>query len=256
MLDILRTRYTPDSLPYHLIAPSMPGYTFSTPPSINKDFDLGDIARLFNKLATTALNFPSYVVQGGDIGSKVGRVMAAEHPACQAVHINFCIMPPPANVDPSDVSALEKNGLKRASEFHRLGSAYALEHATAPSTIAFAISSNPISLLAWIGEKFLAWTDASTRPSLDTILESVSLYWFTSSFSTTIYPYRHLFTPGVTGAHENPKWYVHKPMGFSWFPKELAPIPRAWVATTGNLVFHREHDKVGANADFFRDKQY
>jgi microsomal epoxide hydrolase len=34
-------------------------------------------------------------------------------------------------------------------------------------------------------------------------------------------------------------------MGYSWFPKELAPIPRSWAATTGNLVFYREHDKGG-----------
>jgi microsomal epoxide hydrolase len=34
-------------------------------------------------------------------------------------------------------------------------------------------------------------------------------------------------------------------MGYSWFPKELAPIPRSWANTTGNLVFYREHDKGG-----------
>lgn len=56
---------------------------------------------------------------------------------------------------------------------------------------------------------------------------------------------RQLFTPGVIGAHENPDWYINKPFGFSWFPKELAPIPRKWVATTGNLVFYREHEHGG-----------
>lgn len=243
MLDILRTTYSAADLPYHLIAPSMPGYTFSSPPPINTDFDLSDIARIFNKLAIECLGFASYVVQGGDIGSKVARVLAAEHDQCHAAHINFCIMPKPASAS-TNISELEEEGLRRAEEFHRTGSAYALEHATKPSTIAFAIGSNPVSLLAWIGEKFLDWTDET--PSIDTILESVSLYWLTDTFATTIYPYRHLFTPGVVGAHENPKWYVRKPLGFSWFPKELAPIPRAWVETTGNLVFHRKHTKVGA----------
>ena len=223
----------------------MPGYAFSSPPPIDKDFNLSDIARIFNKLITECLGFTSYVVQGGDIGSKVARVLAAEHEQCHAAHINFCIMPKPASVR-GGISKLEQDGLARAEEFHRIGSAYALEHATKPSTIAFAIDSNPVSLLAWIGEKFLDWTDET--PPIDTILESVSLYWLTNTFATTIYPYRHLFTPGVVGAHENPNWYVHKPLGFSWFPKELAPIPRAWVQTTGNLVFHREHNKVRAIA--------
>ncbi|KPI34365.1 putative epoxide hydrolase [Cyphellophora attinorum] len=244
MLDILRNRYSEQDLPYHLIAPSMPGYAFSSPPPTDKDFYLSDIARLFNKLATESLGFRTYIVQGGDIGSKVGRVMAAEHKACQAVHMNFCIMPKPATLRPGAViSEQEQIGLKRADAFHRLGSAYALEHATKPSTIALVVGSNPVSLLAWIGEKFVDWTDET--PDIDTILESISLYWFTDTFATTLYPYRHLFTPGVIGAHEDPKWYVHKPMGFSWFPKELAPIPRAWVETTGDLVFHREHQKGG-----------
>jgi microsomal epoxide hydrolase len=34
-------------------------------------------------------------------------------------------------------------------------------------------------------------------------------------------------------------------MGFSWFPKEIGAVPRAWIETTGNLVFFREHEKGG-----------
>ena len=41
-----------------------------------------------------------------------------------------------------------------------------------------------------IGEKFLDWTDED--PSIELILESVSLYWLTGCFSTTIYPYRQV----------------------------------------------------------------
>lgn len=94
-----------------------------------------------------------------------------------------------------------------------------------------------------ISEKFLAWTD--TAPSTDEILSNVTLYWLTNTFSTSIYPYRQLFTPGAIGAHENPEWYLNKPLGFSFFPKELAPIPRSWVATTGDLVWYKEHHSGG-----------
>ena len=34
-------------------------------------------------------------------------------------------------------------------------------------------------------------------------------------------------------------------MGYSWFPKEIAPMPKAWVATTGNLVWYKQHDSGG-----------
>lgn len=52
------------------------------------------------------------------------------------------------------------------------------------------------------------------------------------------------FTSGNVGTHEDPKSHINKPFGFSWFPKELAPTPRSWAATTGNLVFYRQHDAV------------
>lgn len=43
---------------------------------------------------------------------------------------------------------------------------------------------------------------------------------------------------------EDPRWYIRKPFGFSYYPKELVPTPRAWVETTGNLVFWQAHEKV------------
>ena len=183
-------------------------------------------------------------------------------------------MPEPEGIDPKNVTAEEKEGLFRASEFNRIGSSYALEHATKPSTIGLVLATNPLALLIWyvnlylwhdfthyhrIGEKFLDWTDIT--PPLDTILESVTLYWLTETFPSSIYPYRQvinrqplslwdlltlhqLFTPGNVGAHENPVWHIKKPLGFSWFPKEIAPIPQSWVKKTGNLVFHRHHSHV------------
>lgn len=39
-------------------------------------------------------------------------------------------------------------------------------------------------------------------------------------------------------------YYVDKPMGVSSFPKELAVSPESWLASQGNLVFYRRHDKV------------
>ena len=138
----------------------------------------------------------------------------------------------------------EKKGLERAAQFKRLESAYALFHATKPATIGYVLASNPLALLAWIGEKFLDWTDKDLP--LDDVLEAVSLYWLTGTFPTSIYPYRQLFTPGVIGAHENPDWKINptKPFGYSYFPMEISPTPRSWVATTGNLVFHRQHHSV------------
>jgi microsomal epoxide hydrolase len=89
----------------------------------------------------------AYVVQGGDIGSKVARVLAAGHEACKVVHLNFGIMPEPAGADSSLFTPAEKIGRQRAEDFISTGSAYALLHATRPSTISFGLASNPFPSL-------------------------------------------------------------------------------------------------------------
>lgn len=86
ILSLIKGRYTPSTLPYHFVVPSLPGYAFSSPPPINKDFRIEDIARVANQLMLDLGFGNGYVVQGGDIGSKVGRVLAAEHDACRAIH--------------------------------------------------------------------------------------------------------------------------------------------------------------------------
>lgn len=102
-----------------------------------------------------------------------------------------------------------------------------------------------IFLTQRIGEKFYTWTDAP--PSTNTILESVSLYWLTSTFPTSIYTYRRGLGPRADKItfHAQPENYVRKPFGFSWFPQELMPVPKAWAATTGNLVWHKQHSSGG-----------
>lgn len=182
-----------------------------------------------------------YVAQGGDLGSKLARILAVKYPEAKAVHLNYCYMQKPDDISTDGYSAAETEGLKRSETFAAMGSGYGLEHATKPSTIGLALTSSPLALLSWIGEKFLDWSDET--PSLDEILKSVSLYWLTECFATTIYPYRERFT-GQPGAG-NPKFYISKPMAFSWFPKEIGAVPRAWIETTGHLVYFQEHKRGG-----------
>ncbi|KAF5574202.1 hypothetical protein FPCIR_13699 [Fusarium pseudocircinatum] len=40
-------------------------------------------------------------------------------------------------------------------------------------------------------------------------------------FSTSLWPYRQLFTPGNIGAHENPMWHINKPLGMSGKLKDI-----------------------------------
>ena len=50
ILSILNDKYKSDTLPRHFIVPSLLVYAFSSPPPLNRIFDLQDVARLLNRL--------------------------------------------------------------------------------------------------------------------------------------------------------------------------------------------------------------
>lgn len=86
MSQLFKQKYSPDTLPYHIIVPSLPGFTLSNMPLLNQDFSQVDAARVLNRLMVD-LGFRSgYVAQGGDIGSRVARVLGVNHPECKGEH--------------------------------------------------------------------------------------------------------------------------------------------------------------------------
>jgi len=46
-----------------------------------------------------------------------------------------------------------------------------------------------------------------------------------------------------------------KPMGYSWFPKDLTPVPISWVATSGNMVWFKRHEQGGHFAAMERPEE-
>lgn len=86
VLDLLRTKYTAETLPFHAIVPSLPGYTLSSGPPTGQDFTCVDAARILNQLMID-LGFGSgYIAQGGDVGYLLCRQMSVQHDECKAIH--------------------------------------------------------------------------------------------------------------------------------------------------------------------------
>jgi len=48
-----------------------------------------------------------------------------------------------------ELTDFEKKALGRAAKWRESGMAYAMEHASRPSTIGLVLSSSPLALLAW-----------------------------------------------------------------------------------------------------------
>ncbi|KAH8891525.1 alpha/beta-hydrolase [Thozetella sp. PMI_491] len=266
LLSLVQEKYShPAQLPYHVIVPSLPGYTFSDILPQDHDSGLEDVARMMDYLMTNVLGLSKYVVQAGDVGSRVGRILCAQYPQCQATLLNYSPVPPPEGFDFGTLSESEKRGIARQDWFKSHGAAYALFQATRPGTLGLVLSSNPLALLAWIGEKFLDWTDPASFPADSTLpgeqhvtyskalmkeaIVSVSLYWLTGKAHSCFYSYRETYglTGGPPRSHASPEYHIHAPkrLGFSYFPMEVAPVPRAWIETSGNLVFWKAHGKGG-----------
>lgn len=86
-LDRLAAQYTPETLPYHVIVPSLPDFGFSTREGANE-------RELSRELAAAALDGlmkglglgDGYVVQGGDVGAIIGSLVAGQFEGCKALH--------------------------------------------------------------------------------------------------------------------------------------------------------------------------
>ena len=63
--------------------PSLPGFTLSSGPSISHDMSQVDVARIMDSLMRQIGFGDAYVAQGGDVGSRVARMMAVDHDACK-----------------------------------------------------------------------------------------------------------------------------------------------------------------------------
>ncbi|KDN35817.1 alpha/beta-hydrolase, partial [Tilletiaria anomala UBC 951] len=243
---------------FDVVAPSHPGYLFSSYIQSHEskicgrvqgnhsgpdgDLLIKDVARLMDKLmCSIGYATTGYVVQAGDWGSMVARQIAVLFPQPHRL-LHFVLG------FPSPLSENEKNGIRRAIEFQSNGSAYAQFHSTRPATLGLVMQHSPLALLAWIGEKFLAWTDEESythSPEDAEILASLTLWWCTGTMARSLYPYRNRPATGVSAAISRPENFIKAPTGYSNSPYELIPTPKEWVASTCNLKWHREHPDGG-----------
>ena len=177
---------------FHLVAPSLPGFGFSTPVR-EPGWALGRTARAWVELMAR-LGYDRYGAQGGDIGAGVTGMLASLDPGhVTGVHVNSdplavagVALPPDDQADRAAVSDEHRASLERMRQFKADGLGYLQLQTTRPQTIAYALNDSPVGQLAWIVEKFKEWTDpAAELPEdavdRDRLLTNVSIYWFTGT---------------------------------------------------------------------------
>jgi len=242
-----------DGPAFHVVAPSLPGYAFSTPLSAT-GWTMGRTARAWVELMRR-LGYERYGVHGGDIGGGVSGLVAG----LDAAHVtgvqvvtdpltaaNVATFMPGLADRLDEKDPVDKLILARMTEFRTDGSGYLAIQNSRPQTIGYGLVDSPLLQLAWITEKFQAWTDLPI--DRDQLLTTVSLYWFTGSGASaahTLYEQAHSSDWGappavpqgfaVFGADETVRRLVPAPPGAHWtefdrgghFPAMEAPIELA-----------------------------
>lgn len=97
---------------YHLIVPSLPGFTLSSPPTTEADFGFQDLVMIFGNLMK-GLGFKSYIAQGGDVGSGVIDGLASQFDECKGGCQSESFFSPPSSPAFGKVLAIG-HGTRRA----------------------------------------------------------------------------------------------------------------------------------------------
>ncbi|PON26666.1 hypothetical protein TGAM01_v204676 [Trichoderma gamsii] len=237
---------------FHVVIPSLPGFAFSSQPPANWTTD--DTARVFNTLMREVLGYDQFATFGTDWGcAPTYSLYDNFNTSVRAAHLAFLPFSAPSSA--ADLAALnitlssplQQFEEQRSMDWATSGNAYFLEQTTKPNTIGLALLDNPVGQLAWIGEKYISWSDpkAGTSPSVlnhNEILLAVSLYYLTRTFLSSVYIYFQNsdgFKTSYTKAHTD------APLLFSAFKYNVGFWPEPVVAKVGNLVMYNNHDFGG-----------
>lgn len=223
------------------IVPSLPGYAFSPQPaSLPPDLPTHE---LWHRLMHHELGFGRYAAHGGDLGAGVTSLLAQAHPEA-VVGIHLLAVADPVEVDPSSVTSEEQEYLDAVAAWYGEDGAYQHEQMTRPMTLGFGLSDSPAGLLAWMLEKYRAWSDCdgvlSRRFSDEFVLTQASLYWFTNTISTSFRPYYEY----AQGMRERVT-AVTVPTALAVFPKDLSLPPRSWADRTYNVTRYTRMPRGG-----------
>lgn len=151
ILDGLLNPPNASSPAFHVVAPSIPGFAFSPAPTKN-GFALREAANVFNSLMHQ-LNYTQYVIQAGDFGASILRVMAGEYPSSVvSVLSNFWLTPPNATdllrFSEGLTSADENTTIQSYDSFNAL-SGYRIEMETQPLQAAIGMTDSPLGNAMW-----------------------------------------------------------------------------------------------------------
>ncbi len=230
---------------FHLVIPSLPGFSFSGKPS-----QTGTTAKRIGEMwgqLMARLGYDRYVAQGGDWGSIITHSIAqTEVDHCAGIHINLPLAAPtPESM--TDLTPFEQDALERLKFYQEWDSGYSKLQSTRPQTLGYGLADSPVGQMAWIVEKFAAWTDCTRNGirhpehvfSKDQLLDNVMMYWLNNSATSSA----RLYWESFNNPNTDP---IDIPVAVSVYPYEIMGVSRRWAeARYRNIVHWAEFDRGG-----------
>jgi pimeloyl-ACP methyl ester carboxylesterase len=232
---------------FHLVVPSLPGYAFSDKPS-RPGTGIVRTGDMWHELMG-ALGYPRYYAQGGDWGGLVTAALAGRAPeGLLGVHLNIGLAAPEKLFELGEPTEEEQAMMAHGALYWTEGNGYSAEQSTRPQTIGYPLADSPAGQLAWIVEKFHAWTDCDGHPekavSRDDMIDNVMTYWLTNSAASSARMYWESFR----NLNTDP---VAIPTAYSQFPEEIFQFSERWLKTRfSDLRYYHATERGGHFAAF------
>jgi microsomal epoxide hydrolase len=217
---------------FHVVAPSLPGFTFSGE-TAEQGWHPRHIAAAIGRIMED-LGYERYGLQGGDWGSVVSANLADLHPdRVVGLHLNLVTGAPP--VPGAEVTEEEQRSLDAAKLWRLTGVGYQEVQSTRPQSLGYALQDSPAGLAAWIVEKFREWSDGDITEAFtyDRLLDNITAYWVTGTAASSLRIYWELRTAGRQAL---PERRIEVPTAVAQFPGEVSYPPRSWVEAAYNVV--------------------
>jgi pimeloyl-ACP methyl ester carboxylesterase len=237
------------NLSFDVIVPSLPGYGFSVPLTTT-GVDIARIAELWVTLMRDVLGYERFGAQGGDWGAFVTAHLGHAHAEHMlGVYLTLPLIPglfgrrAPTR---DDYREEDMWMYERELEARRHVEAHVAVHRRDPQTFAYALADSPVGLGAWLWWRRQLWCDGDALEVFghDDLCTLASLYWFNTSFASSIRLYAEQFSkPPVLGHDRMP--VIEAPTGMAIFPKELLFVPREIAASHSDLRRWTVFDRGG-----------
>ncbi len=215
---------------FDVIVPSVPGYGFSERPS-QAGMTRWRVAELWAKLMD-GLGYGRFGMQANDIGAVISSWLALDYPErVIGFHTMMPTFPPPSfDENEPPMSEAEKAFAATVKAWDQEEGGYDAIQRTRPQTLAYGLNDSPAGLMAWIVEKWRAWTDPDGDIeqyfSRDELLTNVMIYWVTETANSSM---RSYFERAHDARRLDPNDRISVPTGVALTTESVERAPREWA---------------------------